>query len=145
MSWGYKITFLYLGFAALVATMITLAMRERVDLVTEDYYEQELHYQDRIDAIANTNALKGELTWQVTGELLILHFPEEMKDRSVTGSIFFFRPSDARLDQTVEIPETLSGTDSLPLAGLRRGMYRMQITWKVGITEYYNEGVIQLQ
>jgi hypothetical protein len=144
MNWGYKITFLYLGFVALIATLIVLSMRQRVDLVADDYYEQELQYQNRIDAINRTSALKESLTWQVDSTVLHLQFPKDLRGRSVSGSIFFFRPSDARLDRTEEIGSMASDNCSVPLDGLHSGMYRMQITWKAGTEQYYNEGVIQI-
>lgn len=144
MSWGYKIAFLYLGFVALITTMIVLSMRERIDLVTADYYEQELHYQDRIDAIDRTTALREALTWELNGRSLLLRFPRDLQGRAVSGSIFFFRPSDQRMDQTMTIPPTASDSCILPLDNLHRGMYRMQISWRSGSTNYYNEGILQI-
>ncbi|MES2555764.1 MAG: FixH family protein [Bacteroidota bacterium] len=145
MSWGYKITFLYLGFVALITTMVVLSMRERVELVAADYYEQELNYQARIDAINHASELKEELTWRIDGTTLQLKFPEDLKDQKISGSIFFFRPSDSRLDKTMKIDPVISDTYAISLDKLQKGMYHMQISWKAANINYYKDGVIQIQ
>ena len=33
--------------------MVTIAMRENIDLVDENYYQEEIEYQDRIDQMTN--------------------------------------------------------------------------------------------
>jgi len=41
MNWGLKITLLYVGFVAMILTLVFKASGEKVDLVTKDYYAQE--------------------------------------------------------------------------------------------------------
>jgi hypothetical protein len=144
MSWGIKIIFLYSGFVALILTMVGLTMREKVDLVSEDYYQQELDYQERINTIERPQRLEEPLTWEATPENLVLRLPERFSGGPVTGSVFFFRPSDKRLDKTLAIPSGTQRERNIPLTELKSGLYKMQISWKAGGTEYYNEGVIQI-
>lgn len=144
MSWGIKITILYTGFAVLIMTMVGLTMRERVDLVTPDYYEQELHYQDRIDAIGHTRLLEEQPSWEVGEKVLHLHLPGSTGKRAVEGEVYFFRPSDSRLDKTITIPAAVGGIHEIPLGKLKKGVYKMQINWKQDSTNYYTEGIIQI-
>jgi nitrogen fixation protein FixH len=144
MSWGIKITILYTGFAALIMTMVGLTMREQIDLVTPDYYEQELHYQDRIDAIERTRLLEEQPTWEVGKKALRLHLPASAGKQEIVGHVYFFRPSDSRLDQTIALPAAVSGIREIPLGKLKKGVYKMQISWKQGQTDYYTEGIIQI-
>ena len=51
ISWGTKIATLYIGFVGLIILMVSMSMRQRVDLVSEDYYNRELAYQDKINEI----------------------------------------------------------------------------------------------
>ncbi|HLP53602.1 MAG TPA: FixH family protein [Fluviicola sp.] len=143
MSWGFKILFLYLGFIALIVTMVGLTMRENVDLVSEDYYQKELEYQEKINTIERTNALGEPLNWSVAGDSLTLDFPGCVKG-NCSGSIFFFRPSDSRLDQTITIPAESDTLRQIPLTKLKKGLYHMQISWKAGGNKYYNESIIQI-
>lgn len=145
MSWGVKIACLYTGFALLIATMVSLTARENIDLVTPDYYEQELKFQERIDAVDRTNLLKEQLTWELKENSLHLHFPQEFYGKAVSGTVYFFRPSDKRLDVTVAVPELEQGKTTIPLHALRKGMYKMQVSWQADKVDYFKEGVIQIQ
>lgn len=143
MSWGIKILCLYLGFVSLIVTMVTLTMREKVDLVSEDYYQKELEYQGKINTIERTAALKEQLTWRISGDTLLLDFPDT-ENSACSGTIFFFRPSDARLDRTIVLAKSSDTLRRVPLTQLEKGLYRMQIDWQFGGMAYYNEGFIQI-
>lgn len=143
ISWGIKITVLYIGFVILTLSLVTMAMRQNVDLVSKDYYEQELKFQDKINKSNRAAALKEPLSWEVKQGSLLLKFPEQFKGRKISGSVYFFRPSDAAMDKTIPLAaDTL--LLSIPIAQLKRGLYKMQINWEVNKEEYYNEGIIQI-
>lgn len=143
MSWGIKIACLYTGFAVFIAAMVSLTMRERIELVTTDYYEQELKYQERVNQLERTAKLGEQLHWELKGSTLQLHFPEVFANRKIHGKIYFLRPSDARMDATVVLSEN-TGKTTVQLGKLPRGMYKMQVSWLVDTTTYFNEGFIQI-
>lgn len=144
MSWGIKITCLYSGFVLFIAFLVSLTMRERSELVTPDYYAQELKYQEKIDQLERTANLEEPLRWELKDRRLYLNFPDTFASRAINGSIRFFRPSDARMDATIAIPVN-AGKTEIPLGKLHQGMYNMQISWQVDTTVYYNAGFIQIQ
>ena len=57
LSWGYKIAFVYIIFVAGIGFLVFKASSQKFDLVTKDYYDQELKYQEVIDQAANTAML----------------------------------------------------------------------------------------
>lgn len=144
MNWGYKILILYLGFVLLILTMVRLTMNQTVDLESKDYYEQELKFQDKIDKQNRANKLAEPLTWEVKPGTLTLKFPQEFKGKPVSGNINFFRPSDASLDKTIAVVADSTAIQSVSLNTLKSGMYKIRINWNVENTEYYNEGVINV-
>lgn len=144
MSWGYRMAVLYGGFVILIVSMVSLTMREKIDLVSKDYYEQELKYQGKIDKMNRTHLLKEQLTWEVKQGVLILKFPEQFKYQKISGNIYFFRPSDSELDKTIPIPIDEKGMQSISTKQLKKGLYKMQVSWMVNKEEYYNEGIIQI-
>lgn len=144
MNWGFKITILYTGFVLLILSMVGLTMREKVDLVAQDYYEQELKYQNKIDKLNRTSSLAYPLTWEVKPGELILKFPTQIKGEAVNGNIYFFRPSDANLDKTIPIPTDTSGIKRISTRELKKGLYKMQVSWEANKEEYYTEGIIQI-
>ena len=144
MSWGIRITILYLGFVSLIITMVSLTMREKVDLVAKDYYAQELKYQDRIDEINRTKKLPEQLTWEIKPGAIFYQFPKHLKNANIKARIHFFRPSDANLDKKTNIEVDTSGVYLLSTEKIPAGVYKMQISWEAENTNYYNEGIIRL-
>lgn len=145
LSWGIRIALLYGGFVILIITMVSMAMNQKVDLVSKDYYEQELQYQEKINKAKKTFALSESVTWQVNQNELILKFPKQFKNKTIKGTVYFFRPSDEAMDARISFAvsdTSLSGY--LNTGKLKRGLYKMQIDWEADNENYYNEGVIKL-
>lgn len=53
LNWGFGIAAVYTVFALGIIGMVILASRQKNDLVTESYYEQAVHFQDKINASEN--------------------------------------------------------------------------------------------
>ena len=98
ISWGTKIAVLYIGFAALMGVMVTLCIHQKIDLVSDDYYERELKFQNKIDQVKNADALEEKIIHRITDQNIDVIFPQTFKGKNVTGEIVFFRPSDASKD-----------------------------------------------
>ena len=145
MSWGVKITMLYTGFVLLIATMVSLSISQKVDLVSKDYYEQELQFQNKINLMDRTRLLSEQLSWQVQNDELVLDFPDQFKGQQTSGKVFFFRPSDAVLDKNFELQTDTLNTKRMSIKKLKSGLYKIQINWEVENIQYYNEGFIQIK
>lgn len=62
MNWGYKILTVIMVFITAMGTMITIAMRQKNELVDEQYYVRELQHQALIDAGRNLHALEDGIS-----------------------------------------------------------------------------------
>ncbi|MFL5753428.1 MAG: FixH family protein [Bacteroidia bacterium] len=144
MSWGIKITILYLGFVALIVTMVSFTMREKTELVSKNYYEQELKYQERIDRTERTRRLAEPLSWTVKPGTFKLSFPSLFKGQKIKGNLEFFRPSDAALDRAVLLDVDTLLLRTISTEQFAKGLYKVQLNWEVNKITYYNEGIIQI-
>ena len=144
MSWGVKITILYIGFVVLILSMVAMTMRQKVDLVSKDYYAQELNFQNKIDQSNRANALVEPLNWIVSNGKIEINFPKEFKNQKITGTINLFRPSDASLDKKIAVSSLQNGKQIISTSTLKAGVYKIQIEWNVGEESFYNEGVIKI-
>lgn len=95
MNWGNKITLVFIGFVILTITMVIFSMKQEFHMVEENYYEEEIAYQTKMDEIRNGNDWKGVISVKQEGSNLALQFEGAEK---VNGKIQFYRPSDADLD-----------------------------------------------
>ncbi len=50
MNWGVGIAIVYILFVLGMLTLVFKSRSQKIDLVTENYYQQELAYQEEIDA-----------------------------------------------------------------------------------------------
>ena len=142
IGWGTRIAILYCGFVLLMGIMVAICMRQKTDLVSEDYYEKELAFQSRIAEAGNANALPEKVTHTITAQGIGLSFPSFFNNKNVTGEVLFFRPSDASKDYKTAIRLNEHQRQEIPLDNLSKGMYRMQISWEANDTAYFNEQTI---
>ena len=138
LSWGYKILFVYIAFVAGMGFLVFKASNQKFDLVTKDYYDQELKYQNIIDQSANTAKLSAPLGVERSAGQLKINFPIEMKDKQKSIDFYLYFPADAKRDfrKLINIGEN-EFTQSLPEA--MRGNYELKLSWEVEGVKYYFE------
>lgn len=142
LSWGTRIAILYIGFVALIALMMILSMRQKTELVSEDYYDKELVFQSKIDEMNNANALSEKISHSISDNSFSIQFPLQFKEDKVTGQILFFRPSDLSKDFKTKIQLDINSQQNIELNNFSKGMYKMQISWNVNDTPYFSEETI---
>ena len=125
-NWGTGIAIGYTTFVVFIGVMVYKAFGEDFDLVTEDYYAQEIKFQDKIDSKARAEKLDGNLQTIVEGKNLKILFPQ--KDIPLKGSINCFRPSDESKDFT-ETFTIENGAYSIPLSKFIKGKYLIKVEW----------------
>ena len=99
------------------------------DLVTEDYYKEELNFQNDIDKENNSKTLSENITLKKTEEGLIIIFPENLTTKNVSGKVFLYRPSNKHLDFETSI--SLSSHNLLiPKNRLLDGRWNIKVDWQ---------------
>jgi nitrogen fixation protein FixH len=140
-NWGTGIIFVYSGFVVFMLGMVYLCTRQHFDLVTKDYYEQELQYQQVIDGTANEKAL-GKQTLVVMGkESVTVTLPMETIEGE--GKVLFYKPDNAKFD--IEIPLGGKNEVNVPLAKLAKGIYKVKASWVHNGKPYFNEQSLYVQ
>lgn len=145
ISWGYRVMFLYVGFAGLIIYFVTRSMNEKVDLVTPDYYAQELKFQDKIESINRNNDLNQALGIEYSDAGIIITYPTDLQNKTITGAINIFRPSDKSKDQTIEITPDKEMKQTISTTSLSKGMYRIKVDYEVDGAGYYSEKQIVIR
>ncbi|WP_026956707.1 FixH family protein [Algoriphagus vanfongensis] len=141
MNWGKGIIFTFLGFIAIMITMVVISVRmEGIELVTENYYEEEIKYQQQIDKELSTLALNREvLRFDGPSKALILDLPVGAK-----GTLNLFRPSDIELDRELPVDIQEVGEKTVYLGDLKAGYWKIQLSWEEDGRAYYQEKKINL-
>ena len=144
MSWGIKITGLYLGFVALILTLVIVSSTQKVELESKDYYAQELKYQDRINAVSNTNSLSKDITVLVAEKQVTIEYPVKGDENKVSGKIWFYSAADMASDKHFEITSNIDGKQVFSRSVFNPGPYKVRVTWSTNGKEYFSEKSITL-
>ncbi|GAB4291790.1 MAG: FixH family protein [Ignavibacteriaceae bacterium] len=143
-NWGTGIVIAMIIFMAISTGMMLIFMNQKVDLVTENYYEKELKFQEEIDRLERTKKTGNEVNIIKENDHLILTFPSGISGKNVSGEIYFYRPSDSSLD--FKIPLSLEGDSVLYLktTDLTKGLWKLKLNWIYDGENYFTEKILNL-
>ena len=141
MNWGNRILILYLGFVALIITLVVISINQKVDLVAPDYYARELNFESEIVKMKNESALVEKPKVSLSNDQLLISFPAAFKDKKITGSVLVYKPSDANADYTQAI-DAINGEVNIATQNFSAGMRKVKIDWKVDSLYYLTESVV---
>ncbi|MDT0605761.1 FixH family protein [Croceitalea rosinachiae] len=132
INWGTGIVLSFIAFIAFILYFVvrmSIDNRANHDLVADDYYKQELAYQEEIDAENSASANSAKLRIEKTAEGLNIIFPEDFKIEDITGKVSLYRPSNRHLD--FNFPISLSKTHLLiPDNRLLDGRWDIAVKWE---------------
>jgi nitrogen fixation protein FixH len=143
-GWPVGIFTFYSLFVAGLLLAVFLTLNNDMQMVTSNYYEKTLKYEDQITRIRNANALevKPDVAFNRDKSFLILNMPEISGARNFTGKIHFFRASNAKLDQSFTLQCDAQGRQYIPLSNIENGKWKIQIEWTDKTKEYYFEQIV---
>jgi|SRR5690554_366959 len=143
LHWGHKIGIVYTLFAGFMIFMVLVSRTEKHELVTENYYENELVIQDRIDAHNNLNAAAFNVNIIRSNQDILVSFDDLPPGDLPAGTVSLYKPDDIRLDQTMDM--VLDGDNKMLIKPLgKHGKYKVSVKFKISGTEYYKEKNIVL-
>ncbi len=142
MNWGKWIIVSFVLFAAFIGILVVICVRQDISLVSKNYYQEELAYQQQIDRMNNTARLGEKPTIAITGQTLEIQFSQFNNLES--GEVKVFRPSDLRFDKQFILHTSTETTRRFDISSFPKGMYRVKMCWSMKDKKYYVEQVIIL-
>lgn len=140
MNWGKGITLSFIAFATVIITMVVICMKQDVNLVATNYYEQEIAYQDQIQRISNFEALVRKPKISRDGNQIVVSFPEDLAQSVLEGEILFFRPSDRHKDVSAVLQLNDERKMYFPVKQFSKGLWKTKMTWRSsGDQEFFTE------
>jgi hypothetical protein len=136
MNWGKSITVVMITFITFIVVLVTIIMSNRIDLVSEDYYQKEIVFEDEIQAKNSWNKVSKDATFQSNAEHLIVNLPEiEGVD---AYELILSRPNDNKKDISFKIKNTQ--TYLIEKSKLEKGVYDYRIVCQKDGKELVNVG-----
>ncbi len=145
--WPWGITITYIIFFIALISFFIFSTQQNVDLVSDDYYQKGLEYQQQINLINRTSKLDKSLQWNYNQKTNIVQFifPQSNESQVIEGNILFFRPSDGSKDKIFTLNLSAGkNIKDINVKNLARGLWKIKAHWSMNGEGYYNEGILVL-
>lgn len=133
-NWGTGIVIamaLFMVFILQFVYRASMVAKNEHSLVTEDYYKEEIHYQEEIDKVNKANSLKENVSIVHKGNGFLIQFPKNIEAESLSGTVYFKRLSNEKLDFSKDVKENLvDHAIFIKDDQLVRGKWQLKIDWK---------------
>lgn len=144
LNWGTGIAIAIIAFMIFILFMVFKASNTSTDLYAEDYYEQELDYETRIQAIRNSKDMDKNIKITIEDKFIVIVLSDEINADAIEGEVHFYRPDDARFDKHFPLKKGLK-TQRIPKEHLAVGNYQVKLNWTIDNMPYYLEKSIFIQ
>ena len=145
IHWGTGLAVVFLIFAVGILIMARISMNREVDLVSDDYYQQELSHQDQIESQRRSNSLSEHPSIRVTPSAVSLQLPRTFSPDSTAGTLTFYRPDERHKDFVVGLKLDSTNSQLVPTSSLEKGLWRLKVRWTRHSEDYYHEEAIVIQ
>ena len=143
-NWGTGIAISIIIFLIISFAMIFHFMSQKVDLVTDNYYEKTLVYQNQIDEAERTKEINNEVKLEYLNNKLKFTFPVSVVDKMSDGEVFFYRPSDSNMDFKAPIQIDKNGKLLLDISKIDKGYWKVQLKWFMNGESYSVERTVMI-
>ena len=138
ISWPTGIIIAIIAFVVFILSFVyrvTFMAEYDHHLVSEEYYKDELNYQQEIDKLNNAAILKEDIILEKVENGLLISFPSKFDPSQISGLISFKRLSNDKIDFQVPIKLQTSKyllSDDI----LVDGRWDVKIEWTINNTAY---------
>lgn len=138
LNWGSSIFLVLIIFVALGIAFIVFSFSKSNDLVTADYYQQGADYTLHMEIAERSAIFKDSIQVVNQDANVVVRFAPAIHQMTDTMQVFFYRPSDKRLDYNIRLRLTC---DSIIIAKDRlvNGRYLVKLGWIDNLKSYQIE------
>jgi len=138
-NWGFGIAIVYIFFAGSMVLFAIKASHQKNELVTDQYYDEAVKYQDKINAEKNAFDSQSMLSVKyikINQEVVVL---AEGPAKHLKGSLEFYKPDKAENDFTLSFETDDSGKQLIPVKKLATGLWKVKCSWNAEGKSCYSE------
>ncbi|MEJ8756664.1 FixH family protein [Pontibacter sp. H259] len=144
--WPYMIVIAMVCFMGYIAMFVYKAMQQDVGLVSKDYYQQEIKYQDQIERVRRTQALGDVmLDYKAENQAILLQMPVTYQDKTLNGTITLFRPSNDQLDKQFPLQLGRDQSQLIETQDLETGLWKVRVSFTDDKEDFYTEKTIEIK
>jgi len=111
------------------------------DLVVEEYYKHDSHFQEEMARIQNAHDLQHKPSIIYNNDGVKISFPAVFENNKIIGNVLLYRPSNKKFDFTTPLELTNSAL-LVPKEKLVKGRWDVSMEWQYKGTKYLTKEVI---
>lgn len=137
INWGTGITVALVLFMGFIVTLVVIISGKSVELVSENYYDLEINYEDRIIATSNGQEFKDSIDITQFNGNVFIQFPNQFNSKNTKGQVHLYRANDVAMDVKMPFDQLKEHQIIIPESDISKGKYQVQISWKNKKNNYY--------
>ncbi|GEN75801.1 FixH family protein [Chryseobacterium hagamense] len=137
-SWGHGVFIALAAFIIFILSMLFLFPngQKNSEMVTDNYYEEELKYQDVIDAKKRADTLQEKPVYSQDKAGIKITFPQDYNNSNATVKFVMNRTDDQNLDIHKAVQLDANRSFTIPAQVLKMGSYTLRLNWTKDKTDY---------
>jgi FixH protein len=139
ITWGDKLIIVFLVFGSMMTYMVCRSFGTRVDLVSNEYYNDELEYQQLIDGAQSASQTRSGPELVFAGRKVTVNPVDTFTLITGKGTAWFYCVSDSDKDQKVSLKQNITTTGALAEVFLKEGSYIAKLRWSTSQGNFYSE------
>jgi len=132
INWGTGLVIALAAFICFIMYFVITMMTDSQynhDLVVEEYYKQELGFQDQLNAEKNAFNFPFKVRVEESATGINLVFPEEIAEDMQNAKVYFYRVSDKNMDFEKEIV-LINNKMQIPEEQIFPGRWDITVQWE---------------
>lgn len=131
ITWAHGIIAAMLSFMLFILGMIFFFTQnwQNAEMVSDNYYEEELNYQKIIDAKNRANTLSEKPKYEQMENGIKITFPETITNANSSFHFDLYRTDDKQLDVKKDFTLEKNNTFIIPSEVLVKGHYTLKLHW----------------
>ena len=137
-SWGHGVFIALAAFIIFILSMLFLFPngQKNSEMVTDNYYEEELKYQDVIDSKKRADELQEKPVYSQDKAGIKITFPQDYNNSNTTVKFVLNRTDDQNLDVHKAVQLDVNRSFVIPAQVLKMGNYTLRLSWTKDKTDY---------
>jgi hypothetical protein len=141
MNWGKWIVVSFVAFATFIGFLVTVCVRQDINLESKEYYKEELAYQQQLDRKQNASELEYKPEFSIDNNRnLKLTF--QFLNRVESGQLILFSPSNPEQDAHFQIQSRGTKEQLFDVSKMNGGHYKARMKWTMDGKEFFVEETI---
>lgn len=138
--WPFAIIATFALFICGTVSLVVFACSQKMDLVSSDYYEQEIGFQRHLDGLERATRVPrpASIVYDAATRSIRVSLHVD-PGTAIRGHVHLYRASAAGLDRHFSLALNPQGIQSFDASGLCPGLWKVRMGWTMHNEEFFIE------